>query len=86
MIRALDLPETVILDFLSDDFHAQVRTRNGPRNENEVRIRAAHRLLQLELPPEDAMPVARPPADSTPARTSRSRVSSFPSSPARRGR
>ncbi len=85
-IRSLDLPETVILDFLSDDFHAQVRTRNGPRNENEVRIRAAYRLLQLELPPEDAMPVARPPANSMPGGTSRSRVSSFPSGPVQRGR
>ncbi|MGO9464079.1 MAG: hypothetical protein ACLQIB_49475 [Isosphaeraceae bacterium] len=86
MIRALDMPEAVILDFLSDDFHAQVRAPKGPRNENEVRIRAAHRLLQLELPPEDAMPVARPPADPMPGRTLRSRVSPLTSGPGQRGR
>jgi len=86
MIRALDLPETVILDFLSDEFHQMVRNRNGPRNENEVRIRAAYRLLQLELPPEDAMPAARQPADSMPGRTLRSRALPYSSGPVQRGR
>jgi len=85
-IRSLELPETVILNFLSDEFHAQVRTRNGPRNENEVRIRAAHRLLELDLPPEDAMPAALQPADSMPGRTSRPRASPSLSGPVQRGR
>jgi len=86
IIRSLDLPETVILDFLSDDFHIQVRTPKGPRNENEVRMRAALRLLQLELPAEDAMPASRAPADSMPGRTSRSRASKFSNGPVQRGR
>jgi len=85
-IRALELPEALILDFLSDDFHAKVRTPGGPRNENEVRVRAANRLLQLELPPEDAMPLSRPPADPLPARTPRSRASAFPGGQVQRGR
>jgi len=86
MIRALDLPETVILDLLSDDFHAQVRTRNGPRNENEVRIRAAQQLLRLELPPEDAMPAVRTPVDLLPGRTLRSRTAPLPSDRVQRRR
>ena len=71
MVRQLDLPESVILDFLSDDFHAQVRTRNGPRNENEVRVRAAQRLLSIGLPPADAMPAPRQPMSAGPGRTTR---------------
>jgi hypothetical protein len=86
MIRALDLPETVILDFLSDDFHTQVRTRNGPRNENEVRIRAAQQLLRLELPPEEQMPAVHAPADTMPGRTLRSRIAPFPGAKDQRGR
>jgi hypothetical protein len=86
LIRALDLPESVILDFLSDDFHAQVRAPKGPRNEKEVRIRAAQRLLQLELPAEDAMPAVRPSVDALPGRTVRSRLSPLSSERAQRGR
>jgi hypothetical protein len=51
-VRALDLPEVVILDLLSNDLHTRVRRRNGPRNENEVRVRAAQLLLSYELPGE----------------------------------
>ena len=86
LIRSLDLPETVILDFLSDDFHSQVRMPRGPRNENEVRVRAARRLLQLELPPESAMPFPRPPADQVPGRAARTFPSRMPNNPAQRGR
>ena len=48
-IRELELPEVVILDFLSDDLHPQVKKRDGPRNESEVRVRAASQLLQLPV-------------------------------------
>jgi hypothetical protein len=50
LIRSLELPESVILNFLSDDLHMLVRSRSGPRNENEVRVRAAQKLLSYELP------------------------------------
>jgi len=56
-IRALDLPETVILNFLSDDLHLKVRSPNGPRNENEVRIKAARQLLSFEPPTPDPAPL-----------------------------
>ena len=50
-IRRLDLPETVILNLLSDDFHAHLRQPGGPRNSNEVRVRAARLfLLRCGLP------------------------------------
>ncbi len=47
-IRTLDLPETVILNFLSDDLHARLRTPGGPRDKNEVRVRAAKKLLTCD--------------------------------------
>jgi hypothetical protein len=52
--RALDLPEAAILNFLSDEIHLQIGTREGPRNRNEVRIRAARMLLNFPLPATDA--------------------------------
>jgi hypothetical protein len=48
----------VILDFLSDDLHPQVKKRNGPRNESEVRVRAALQLLHYDFPGADASPTA----------------------------
>jgi hypothetical protein len=54
LIRALDLPESVILDLLSNNLHVLVKTRNGPRDENEVRVWAARQLLSYELPGERA--------------------------------
>jgi len=72
-IRALELPETVILDFLSDDLHPQVRKRNGPRNESEVRARAATQLLKYPYPgagaterPNDGAGPGAPPPRSQP--------------------
>jgi hypothetical protein len=59
-VRSLDLPETVILDFLSNDLHKQLNKRNGPRDEKEVRVRAAWMLLSYELPSEAAPASPRP--------------------------
>jgi hypothetical protein len=60
MIRSLDLPESVILDFLSDNQAVKLKTRGGPRNQKEVRIRAARQYLALELPPLSESPVLVP--------------------------
>jgi hypothetical protein len=49
-VRSLELPETVILEFMCATIHATIGQRNGPRDENEVRVRAALRLLQYDLP------------------------------------
>lgn len=73
-IRGLDLPEAVIFTLLFDDFHTKIRTRNGPRNDNEVRIAAANQLLRLELPAADAMPTKVQPVDSGTGRTARYRA------------
>jgi hypothetical protein len=49
-IRELGLPETVILNFMSDEMRWRIRRRNGPRNENEARVMAAQQLMKYELP------------------------------------
>jgi hypothetical protein len=49
-VRSLDLPETVILEFMCATIHATIGQRNGPRDGNEVRVRAARRLLKYPLP------------------------------------
>jgi len=54
VVRSLELPEPMILNFLSDDLHGRLRARNGPRDRNEVRVRAAQMLLNCELPPPDS--------------------------------
>jgi hypothetical protein len=54
LIRSLELPESVILNFLSDDLHIRRGSRNGPRDENEVRVRAAQMLLGFELSEADS--------------------------------
>jgi hypothetical protein len=48
-IRSLDLPETVILNFISDDIYRTMMLRNGPRTPSELRVRAAKQLLKYPL-------------------------------------
>ncbi len=48
-IRSLDLPEAVILDLMSDNLYARMHARGGPRDGNDVRVRAARLLLSCEL-------------------------------------
>jgi hypothetical protein len=48
-MRACGLPETVILDYLAHKLHRTLNTRGGPRDENEVRVRAAQLLLSLPV-------------------------------------
>jgi hypothetical protein len=52
--RSLDLPETTVLNFLSDELIRKIGAREGPRDQNEARIRAAKMLLNFELPATDA--------------------------------
>jgi hypothetical protein len=62
MIRSLDVPEVVLLDKLSDNLAGKVNTRDGPRNENDVRVRAARQLLSYDLPPLEEINRLAPPA------------------------
>jgi hypothetical protein len=48
-VRKQDLPETVILEFMCASIHATIGQRDGPRDENEVRVRAGWRLLKYPL-------------------------------------
>src|SRR5271166_1863246 len=49
MLRFHGVPEAGILDFLANDIHFMINTRNGPRDSNEVRIDAAKQLLRIAL-------------------------------------
>jgi hypothetical protein len=49
-IRALDICEATILDFISNNLYARMRSPGGARDDNEVRVRAAQILLSLKLP------------------------------------
>ena len=50
LMRACALPEPVILDYLAHKLHKLINTRGGPRDENDVRIKAAQLLLATPLP------------------------------------
>jgi hypothetical protein len=58
LIRDLEMPESLILNFLSDDVYRRSRTRNGPRGKDQIRVVAAQQLLHIGLPSEEEM---RPP-------------------------
>lgn len=49
MLRLYGVPEAGILDFLANEIHYMINTRNGPRSSDEVRIDAAKQLLRIEL-------------------------------------
>lgn len=63
MMRSVGLPETLILDDLAHGFHKQLNSRGGPRDQNEVRVRAARELLSV--------PVAATRKPSAPAASTR---------------
>ena len=49
MLRLHGVPEAGILDFLANEIHHMVNSRNGPRDSNDVRIDAAKQLLSIKL-------------------------------------
>ena len=49
MLRFHGVPEAGILDFLANEIHRAINSRNGPRDSNEVRIDAAKQLLRISL-------------------------------------
>ena len=52
LLRRFGVPEPGILDFLANDIHRLINTRNGPRDTHEVRINAARTLLSIKLTKE----------------------------------
>ena len=48
-LRRLGVPETAILEFICSSFHAKIGMRGGPRDEDEVRVRAAYQLLHYDI-------------------------------------
>lgn len=49
-LRGIGIPEPVVLDYVASKVHNTMNTRGGPRDENEVRVRAAQFLLSYPLP------------------------------------
>jgi hypothetical protein len=70
LIRALDLPETTILQFMCASIDPLLGTRDGPRDMNEVWVRAAEQLLRFELAqvPVGPQPGSGAGVGATPAR------------------
>jgi hypothetical protein len=48
-LRSLELPETKILEFMCSSLDGTIGSRGGPRDRNEVRVRAAKQLLKYPL-------------------------------------
>jgi hypothetical protein len=48
-LRSLELPETKILEFMCASLDGTIGSRGGPRDQNEVRVRAAIQLLKYPL-------------------------------------
>jgi len=49
VLRDLGVPEPGVLDFLANELHHYVNSRNGPRDKDDVRVNAARQLLLLKL-------------------------------------
>jgi hypothetical protein len=49
-LRDMGVPEPAILDFLANEIHRYINSRNGPRDSNQVRVNAAKLLLSYKLP------------------------------------
>lgn len=47
--RAFGVPEAGILDYLANELHHLINSRNGPRHPDDVRISAARQLLSVKL-------------------------------------
>jgi hypothetical protein len=68
-MRGCGLPEPVIFDYVARKVHMEeLNRRGGPRDENEVRVKAARILLSspVNTPQPNTTPDAASPADSPP--------------------
>ncbi|MDR3618132.1 MAG: hypothetical protein P4L85_02190 [Paludisphaera borealis] len=62
MLRSLGMPEPGILDYLANNLHRSINSRNGPHSSDEVRVAAAKQLLRTKLLSNPAMGVGAPAA------------------------
>ncbi|APW60364.1 hypothetical protein [Paludisphaera borealis] len=62
MLRSLGMPEPGILDYLANNVHRSINSRNGPHSPDEVRVAAAKQLLRTKLLSNPAMGVGAPAA------------------------
>jgi hypothetical protein len=67
-IRALDVSECDILNFMSDNLFALMHAKGGPRDSNDLRVRAARQLLSCKLPGATAPAAAGSEASTPPLR------------------
>jgi hypothetical protein len=49
VLRKLGVPEPGVLDFLANELHRSLYSRNGPKDTNDVRLSAARQLLSMRL-------------------------------------
>jgi hypothetical protein len=54
VLRKVGVPEPGVLDFLANELHHYVNSRNGPRDKDDVRVHAAKQLLLMKLPRNSA--------------------------------
>ncbi|HEV3121278.1 MAG TPA: hypothetical protein VGY53_05225, partial [Isosphaeraceae bacterium] len=66
LLRMAGLPETRVLDYLCQWEKRNLHARNGPRNEDEVLVRAARLLISVPVPPPRPAP---PIQEKTPTAT-----------------
>jgi hypothetical protein len=81
MIRRLGLPEPMVLDYLAHELHNTINTRGGPRDQNEVRVRAAQLLLNIPITPPPASTSAPRPAPRAGSRASTKSVAGVAPAP-----
>jgi hypothetical protein len=82
LMRVNGVPETLILDYLANELDATRNSRGGPRDRNEVRVRAARLLLKYPPPApaaeKSAAPDRKPTTTTTAATVARTPAAAVP--------
>ncbi|GAC1465333.1 MAG: hypothetical protein NVSMB9_04840 [Isosphaeraceae bacterium] len=60
LMRSLGVPEPLILDQLARGIHPTLNSRGGPRDEDEVRVKAAELLMSIPIRPTRRNPSSLP--------------------------
>ncbi|MHB1558016.1 MAG: hypothetical protein ACYC61_11175, partial [Isosphaeraceae bacterium] len=66
-MRAIGVPEPVILDYLANTLNKNLGARNGPRSRDDVWVQAGRLLLRYDWKPPDTPAPASKPAAAAPA-------------------